>query len=117
MFLLISCLSTSSKRCSTVATGFLTIVMLSDFMCYTEDLPNFYPVYLQHCSCKHVFSEWKTVWILIRWLHQKPADLDPQCFQKRINLGLSGQELTKKVSSKKGVLNIKQLRDLQLFLA
>ena len=27
----------------------------------------------------------------IRWLHQKPADLDPQCFQKRINLGSAGQ--------------------------
>ena len=27
--------------------------------------------------------------ILIRWLHQKPADLDLQCFQKRINLGFS----------------------------
>ena len=25
--------------------------------------------------------EWKTVWILISWLWQKPADLDPRCFQ------------------------------------
>ena len=25
----------------------------------------------------------KTVWILISWLHQKPADLNPHCFQKR----------------------------------
>ena len=24
--------------------------------------------------------------ILIRWLHEKSADLDLQCFQKRINL-------------------------------
>ena len=24
------------------------------------------------------------MWILIRWLHQKPADLDLQCFQNRI---------------------------------
>ena len=28
-------------------------------------------------------AEWKTVWILIRWLHQKPADLDLNCFQKK----------------------------------
>ena len=24
------------------------------------------------------------MWILIRWLHQKPADLDLQCFPKRM---------------------------------
>ena len=24
--------------------------------------------------------EWKTVWILIRWLHQKPPDLNPTVF-------------------------------------
>ena len=36
-------------------------------------------------------SEWKTVWILIRWLHEKPADLDLQYFQNRINLGSAGQ--------------------------
>ena len=34
-------------------------------------------------------AEWKTVWILIRWLHEKPADLNLQCFQKRINPGTS----------------------------
>ena len=34
--------------------------------------------------------------ILIRWLHQKPADLDLQCFpKKRINSGSAGQELIK----------------------
>ena len=27
-------------------------------------------------------SEWKTVWIFIRWLHQKPADLDHVPIQK-----------------------------------
>ena len=27
---------------------------------------------------------WK-MWILIIWLHRKSADLDQQCFQKRIN--------------------------------
>ena len=40
-------------------------------------------------------SERKTVWILIRWLHQKPADLDLQCFHKGINLSLAGQEFIK----------------------
>ena len=28
-------------------------------------------------------AEWKTMWILIRWLRQKPADLDLQCFEKK----------------------------------
>ena len=35
------------------------------------------------------------MWILIRWLHQKPADLDLQCFQIGINLGSAGQGLIK----------------------
>ena len=35
--------------------------------------------------------EWKPVWILIRWFHQKPADLKLQCFQKGINPGPAGQ--------------------------
>ena len=40
-------------------------------------------------------SEGKTEWILIRWLRQKPADQDLQCFQKkRINEGSAGQGLT-----------------------
>ena len=38
-------------------------------------------------------SEWKTVWILIRWLHQKPSDQNLQCFQKRINLCSAGEGL------------------------
>ena len=39
-------------------------------------------------------SERKTVWILIRWLLQKPADQDSQCFQKiRMNPGSAGQGL------------------------
>ena len=38
-------------------------------------------------------SEWKTVWLLIRSLGQKPADLDV-VFSKRINLSLAGQGLT-----------------------
>ena len=43
--------------------------------------------------CMYFQSQWKTVWILIRWLLQKPSDLDLQCFQKRINLGSTGQGL------------------------
>ena len=35
-------------------------------------------------------AELKTVLILIRWLPQRPADLDRHCFQKRINLGSAG---------------------------
>ena len=31
----------------------------------------------------HFHSQFKTVWILIRWRRQKPADLDIQCFHKR----------------------------------
>ena len=38
-------------------------------------------------------SEWKTVWILIRWFRQKPADLDQHCLRKTINLGSTGQGL------------------------
>ena len=33
------------------------------------------------------------MWILIRCLRQKPADLDLQCFQKRINPRSAGQVL------------------------
>ena len=33
------------------------------------------------------------MWILIRWLRQKPADLDLQCFQKTINPGSVEQGL------------------------
>ena len=35
------------------------------------------------CNMPVVRSEWKTVWILIRWLRQKPADLDLHCFKKK----------------------------------
>ena len=34
------------------------------------------------------------MWILISWLHQKPADLDLHCFQKEINPGPAGHGLT-----------------------
>ena len=36
----------------------------------------------QVSSCKYTLTEHKTVWILIRWLNQKSADLDAQCFQE-----------------------------------
>ena len=36
----------------------------------------------------------KTVQILIRWLHQKPADLDLHCFQNRIYPGTAEQGLS-----------------------
>ena len=38
-------------------------------------------------------ATWKTVQILIRWLCQKPADLDLLCFLKRKYLGSAGQGL------------------------
>ena len=38
----------------------------------------------------------KTVWILIRWLHQKLADLDLQCIQNRIYQCLEGKEFSKR---------------------
>ena len=57
----------------------LTFVMLNICMHHT-------PVNLQYSSCKHAFSNIaEKLWILIRWLRQKPADLDLQCFQKIIN--------------------------------
>ena len=43
-------------------------------------------------------SEWRTVWIPIRWLLQKPADLDLQCSQnKKINPGSAGQRLSSEI--------------------
>ena len=50
---------------------------------------------------RQFLSEWKTVWILIRWLrwpHQKPADLDLQCFQRKIKLGSALQGLSFSIS-------------------
>ena len=35
----------------------------------------------------------KTVQILIRWIRQKPHDLDLHCFLKRMYLGTEGQVL------------------------
>ena len=66
-------------------------VMLN-ILCTTLFL-NFHTINLQHSSHEHIFTEWKTVWFLTRWLHQKPADLDLQCLLKKINLGSAGQGL------------------------
>ena len=56
-------------------------------------------VNLQHFSCKHVCSiRVEKLWILITWLHQKPTNLDLQCFSKRIKLGSVGQEFRKSFS-------------------
>ena len=33
------------------------------------------------------------MWVLSRWLHENPDDLDLQCFVNMINLGAAGQEL------------------------
>ena len=35
----------------------------------------------------------KTVWILISWLHQKPADLDLHCFKKSLLEKLHGAHI------------------------
>ena len=48
---------------------------------------------------KYFQEEWKTVWILIRWLPQKPSDLDLHCFQNKINPGTAGQRITRSVYS------------------
>ena len=56
----------------------LTLVMLNYiFMYYTP--PQFLP-----CPVVSMYfqSKWGTVWILIRWLCQKSADVDLHCFQK-----------------------------------
>ena len=65
---------------------------LSDFHLHFV-FPNFYPGSLLACICNQ--SGQKAVWILIRRLCQKPADLDLQPFKKkkRINSGTTGQEL------------------------
>ena len=51
-----------------------------------------YAAYLDCCTVDSPVA-WKTMQILIRWLHQKPSDLDLHCFLKRICLGSAGQVL------------------------
>ena len=51
-------------------------------------LLHFSPIFIQlTCSIPVVStcfqSEWKAMWILIRWLHQKQSDLGLQCFSKK----------------------------------
>ena len=65
--------------------------------------PHFIPANMQHSdscnmqpsSCKYTLTEHKTVWILIRWLNQKSADLDVQCFQETEKFGLSRTRVKK----------------------
>ena len=65
---------------------------VNSFMYFTS--PKFFhPVRLQHFFSIRVEH---TLWSLIRRFRQKPADLDLQCFQKRINPGSAGQRLLKK---------------------
>ena len=45
-------------------------------------------------------SKWKMLWILIRWLHKKPADQDLQYFQERIN----------PVSTRQGLIQFQRFR-------
>ena len=40
-----------------------------------------------------LWPEWKTVWILISWLHVKPADLDLHCFPTRVHQSSAWQSL------------------------
>ena len=74
----------------------LFLVMLNIILCTTL-LPNLIILICNITVNKHVVfqGEWNTVWILIRRLHyRKSADLDLQCYQKKINLGSAGQWLS-----------------------
>ena len=44
----------------------------------------------------YIFIQLVKLMILTRWLHQRPAYLDLQCFQKRISQGSAGQWLVLK---------------------
>ena len=63
-------------------------VMLNKFMCYPQSI-----CILLTCSIPVVSmyfqSVLKTVRVLIRWLHEKPADLDLHCFQINDKSGFS----------------------------
>ena len=72
----------------------LTLVTLDIF----DDLHSSPIFILLTCNIRVVIMyyqpEWKTVWLLIRWLHQMPADLNLQCFLK-INPGSEWPGLTR----------------------
>ena len=67
--------------------------------------PHYIPVNMQHLdsynmqpsSCKYTLIEHKAVWILIRWLNQKAADLDVQCFQETEKMDSAGKGLRKRI--------------------
>ena len=50
---------------------------------------------MQPSSYKYTLTEHKIVWILIRWLNQKSADLDVQCFQETEKFGFSRTRVKK----------------------
>ena len=65
-------------------------VMLGNYLQKTTSADNIF-----RCIFSWGFKcllEWKTMWILIRWLRQKPSDLDLLCFQKNVMLGISYME-------------------------
>ena len=47
--------------------------------CFTNTISSL----LVACVCLMDEHGEKTVWIQVSWLHQKPADLELHCFQKR----------------------------------
>ena len=65
-------------------------IFMINFIC-----PNFFPVNLQPYIVVSIFlqSEWKPVWIKIRWLGEKQDDLDLQHFHKKLNPGSVGHGL------------------------
>ena len=72
-------------------------VLLNYFMYYPQSI-----FILLTCSIPVVSmyfqSESKTVWVLIRWLHEKPADLDLHCFQIKYKSGSSKIRYDNKIS-------------------
>ena len=77
----------------------LSLIMLN-ILCTTL-LPNF--LILLNCSIPviimHLHAEWKTVWILIRWLRWEPANVVQHCFRiptKRMVSDLDFQTLLMK---------------------
>ena len=62
---------------------------------YTTLLPDFYPVSLLQFS----YKQSEKLWILIRWLHQKPADLDLKCFTKGIKPGSISKTILREIKT------------------
>ena len=69
----------------------ISIVLVNIFLYYTPS--QFYLVHRHHFSCKHALANSVDHMTLSEF---KPADLDLQCFHKRINPCLAGQGLIDK---------------------